>query len=153
MSNIRRLQPYIGELESCKLTFCTCRCLKMNSLETRKLPFRQCWVYKWFKVLNFLSHGRWFESGSHCSFSSNSFHGQIIQKAVQQVSDPENKKGSPWKVFGTNHPQTLWLLSRRGPRSPDMRLSQHYICLNFCRKKFPGLTKEIFCTYWRNIKV
>ena len=24
---------------------------------------------------------------------------------------------------------------------------------NFCRKKFPGLTKEIFCTYWMNLEV
>ena len=23
---------------------------------------------------------------------------------------------------------------------------------NFCRKKFPGLTKEIFCTYWMNVE-
>ena len=29
---------------------------------------------------------------SHCSFSSNSFHGQITQKAVYQITDPENKK-------------------------------------------------------------
>ena len=50
--------------------------------------------------------------------------------------------------------QSLTILSRRGPRSPDMRLSQHYIgpkltfChfLNFCRKKFLGLTKSS-CTF------
>ena len=29
---------------------------------------------------------------SHCFVSSNSFHGQITQKAVHQLSDPENKK-------------------------------------------------------------
>ena len=29
---------------------------------------------------------------SHCSLSSNSFHGQITQKAVHQLSDQENKK-------------------------------------------------------------
>ena len=33
--------------------------------------------------------------GTHCSFSSNSFHGQITHKAVHQLSDPENKKCSP----------------------------------------------------------
>ena len=78
----------------------------------------------------------------HYAFSSNMFHGQIVQIAILQLSGPENKKCSPWKVFGTNHPQTLQLLSRRGPRSPDARLSQHYIgpkmtiCpfLNFGRK-------------------
>ena len=68
---------------------------------------------------------------------------------------------SPWKVFGINQPQTLQLLSRRGPRSPNARLSQHYIgpkmtfwhFSNFYRKKFPGLTKEISCTYWMNVVV
>ena len=70
------------------------------------------------------------------------------------MSFPENKKSSPWKVFGINHPQTLQLLSRRGPRCTVTRLSQHYIgpamkfCYisNFCRKK-------IFCTYWMNLEV
>ena len=32
---------------------------------------------------------------SHCAFSSNLFHGQIVQIAILQQSDPENKKGSP----------------------------------------------------------
>merc|ERR1712218_330860 len=48
--------------------------------------------------------------------------------------------------FGTNHPQNLRFLSRRGPRSLDMGLSQHYISSkmtfchfsNFCRKKVPA---------------
>ena len=31
---------------------------------------------------------------THCSVSSNSFHGQITQKAVHQITDPENKKCS-----------------------------------------------------------
>ena len=96
---------------------------------------------------------------SHCSVSSNSFHGQITQKAVHQITDPENKKCSHWKFFGTNHPQNLRFLSRRGPRSLDMGLSQHYIgskmtfChfSNFCRKKFPSLSKRllhIFIQLW-----
>ena len=35
-------------------------------------------------------------TAAHCSVSSNSFHGQITQKAVHQISDPENKKCSHW---------------------------------------------------------
>ena len=66
-------------------------------------------------------------SATHCAFSSNLFHGQIAQIYIDQLSDPENKKCSPWKVFGINHPQTPRLLSRRGPRSPEARLPQHYI--------------------------
>ena len=31
---------------------------------------------------------------THCFVSSNSFHGQITQKAVHQITDPENKKCS-----------------------------------------------------------
>ena len=73
---------------------------------------------------------------AHCSVSSNSFHGQITQKAVHQITDPENKKCSHWNFFGTNHPQNLRFLSRRGPRSLDMRLSQHYIG--------PKMTFDIF---------
>ena len=63
-------------------------------------------------------------SSSHCAFSSNLFHRQILQIFFLQRSDPE-KKCSPWKVFGINHPQCLQFLSRRGPRSPGTRLSQH----------------------------
>ena len=89
------------------------------------------------------------------------FHRHIVQKYINQMSPPENKKCSPWKIFGTNHPQTLQLLSRRGPRSPEARLSQHYIgpkmtfwhFSNFCRKKFPGLIKGISCTYWMKVEV
>ena len=85
----------------------------------------------------------------------------LAQILINQLSDPENKKCSPWKVFGKNHPQILLLLSRRGPRSPEARLSQHYIgpkmtfqhFSNFCRKKFPGLIKGISCTYWMNVEV
>ena len=32
------------------------------------------------------------------------------------IHHSDNKKCSPWKVFGINHPQNLRLLSRRGPR-------------------------------------
>jgi hypothetical protein len=45
---------------------------------------------------------------------------------------------------------------KRGPKCLEVRPSEHYIgpkmtfshFSNFCRKKFPGLTKEISCTYW-----
>ena len=98
---------------------------------------------------------------THCAFSSNLFQRQIAQVFLDQLSDPENKKCSPWKVFGKNHPQILLLLSRRGSRSPKARLSQHYIgpkmtfqhFSNFCRKKFPGLIKGISCPYWMNVEV
>ena len=40
----------------------------------------------------------------HCAFSSNLFHGQIVQIAILQPSDPRNKKCSPWKVFGRKIP-------------------------------------------------
>ena len=34
-------------------------------------------------------------SEAHCAFSSNLFHRQIVQIAILQLSDPENKKCSP----------------------------------------------------------
>ena len=90
-------------------------------------------------------------------FFQNLFHGHIVQRYIDQMSPPKNKKCSLGKVFGINHPQTPGLLSRRGPRGLDARLSQHYIspkmtCCNFsnfCRKKFPGLTKK-FLTFLYN---
>ena len=100
-------------------------------------------------------------TASHCAFSSNLFHRQLTQKPVDQMSPPENKKCSPWNVFGIQSPSNLTNLSRRGPRYLIARLSQHYIgpkmtfchSLNLCRKKFPSLTKEISCTYWINLEV
>jgi hypothetical protein len=88
---------------------------------------------------------------SHCAFSSNFFHRQIAQIYIDHLSGPINKKCSPWRFFVTNHPQIWPLLTRRCPRSPDMRLSKHYIgtkmtCWhfsNFCIKKFLGLTKKL----------
>ena len=56
---------------------------------------------------------------SHCAFSPNLFYGQITRKSFDQMSSPEHRKCSPWKVFGISHPQTLRLLSRRGPRGPS----------------------------------
>ena len=106
---------------------------------TLTMHFQECFLGKIYQLC------------SHCAFSSNLFHGYLAQILINQLSDPENKKCSPWKVFGKNHPQILLLLSRRGPRSPEARLSQHYIgpkmtfqhFSNFCRKKFPGLTKRL----------
>ena len=117
------------------------------------------WRCKMWQILGM--HNDALETGSHCAFSSYLFHLHIVQKYIDQMSPPENKKCSPWKFFGTNHPQTLQLLSRRGPRSPEARLSQHYIgpkmtfwhFSNFCRKKFPGLIKGISCPYWMNVEV
>ena len=59
------------------------------------------------------------------------------------------------KSWWINKPQTLLLLSRRGPRGPNTRLSQHYICpkmvffhsSNFFRKKFLWLDKKKSCTF------
>jgi hypothetical protein len=77
-------------------------------------------------------------------------------KTHRPNESPRKQKMLPWKSFwNKNHPQTSLLLSRRGPRCPDARLSQYYIspkmiCCNFSnfrRKKFPGFTKEISCTY------
>ena len=75
----------------------------------------------------------------------------ISQANNSNIYPPTNKKCSPWKDFGINHPPTLQLLSRRGSKSLDARLSQHYIgkkmtfChfSNFCRKKFSSLTKKL----------
>ena len=55
------------------------------------------------------------------------------------------KKWSPSKVFGINHPQTLLLLSNRGPRCPEARLSQHYIGpkMKVCAENCADFNEEI----------
>ena len=63
--------------------------------------------------------------------------------------------------MGWYHPQTTQLLSRRGPRYPDARLSQHYISPkmklchfpNFCRKKILAWQNKFPCTFWMNLEV
>ena len=77
---------------------------------------------------------------SHIAFSSNLFHRQITQKHFNQLSDPENKKCSPWKVFGKKpHSNTLDF-------SPGEALDarkwgcQHYIG--------PKMT---FCPFWQKL--
>ena len=108
-----------------------------------KIPFREGWLL-WSSIWHDL------HTYPHCAFSSNLFHGQVAQIHIDQLSDPKSKKCSPWKVFGINHPQTPGLLSRRGPRCLEARLSQHYIgqkmtflhFSNFCRKKVSQLDKK-----------
>ena len=132
--------------------------LNRNYWEARLAFFCQVWWASQFWDTQKLSYAL---APSHCAFSSNLFHGHLAQIYIDQLSDPENKKCRPWKVFGKNHPQTPRLLSRRGPRSAEARLSQHYIgpkmtfqhFSNFCRKKFLGLIKGISCTYWMNLEV
>ena len=86
---------------------------------------------------------------THCAFSSILFHGQIVQTAILQLSDPGNKKCSPWKVFTINHPQTPRLLSRRGPRSQETRLSQHYISQKMTFQNF-NISAEKSFQAWYN---
>ena len=59
---------------------------------------------------------------THCTFSSNLFHRQITQKDINQLSDPENKKFSPWKVFGIKPPSNIATFEQKKPRCPDARL-------------------------------
>ena len=96
---------------------------------------------KRYRILNFKSHT------THYPF----FHGQT----TQNLSTKWVPKSSSWKVFGIKHPQTLQLLNRRGPRCPDMRLSQHYIgpkndilsFFNFLQKKVSFLFQKLFKGY------
>ena len=44
---------------------------------------------------------------THTALSSNLFHGHIVQKYIDQMSPPENKKCSPGKVFGIKPPSNL----------------------------------------------
>ena len=64
---------------------------------------------------------------------------------------PRKEKCSRWKFFGTNHPQTLRFFSKRGPKSPDMGPSQHYISQKwysniskFLQKKISRLDRRNF---------
>ena len=66
------------------------------------------------------------------------------------MSPAENKKCSPLKVFGIKPPSKMATFDKKGPRCPDVRLSQHYISpkmtfsnfSNFYRKNFPDLKKK-----------
>jgi hypothetical protein len=52
---------------------------------------------------------------THCVFSSNLFHGHIVQKYINQMSPPENKKCSPGKVFGIKPPSNPWTFEQERP--------------------------------------
>jgi hypothetical protein len=52
---------------------------------------------------------------SHCAFSSNLFHGHIVQKYIDELSPPENKKYSPGKVFGIKPPSNLTTFKQERP--------------------------------------
>ena len=52
---------------------------------------------------------------SHCAFSSNLFHSHIVQKYIDQMSPPENKKCCPGKVFGIKSPSDLWTFEQEKP--------------------------------------
>jgi hypothetical protein len=52
---------------------------------------------------------------SHCAFSSNLFHGHIVQKGINQMSPPENKKCSPGKVFEIKPPSNLATFEQERP--------------------------------------
>ena len=82
---------------------------------------------------------------AHCAFSPNLFQGQITQISINQMSSPENKKCSLWKVFGINHPQTLRFLSRRVPRGPGT-----WGCLNITFARETKLEKKCSVSGHRN---
>ena len=48
-------------------------------------------------------------------FSPNLFDGQITQISIHQLSDPENKKCSPWKVFRIEPPSNQWTFEQERP--------------------------------------
>ena len=75
-------------------------------------------VFRWHLI--FLSL-----KASHCTFPSNLFHGQITHICIDQLSPPENKKCSYWKVFRIKPPSNPLLLSKRGLRDPDAWLPRH----------------------------
>ena len=52
---------------------------------------------------------------SHCAFSSNLFHGHIVQIYIDQMRPPENKKCSPGKVFGIKPPSNLTTFEQERP--------------------------------------
>ena len=54
---------------------------------------------------------------SHCAFSSKLVYGHIVQKYIDQMSPPENKKCSPGKVFGIKPPSKLVTFEQESPYS------------------------------------
>ena len=88
---------------------------------------------------------------THCFVSSNSFHGQIIQKAVHQLSDPENKKNSHWIFLEqtTLKPCGFWVgeaLEAQAWPCLNITLAQKWHSATFqisAEKKFPSLIKRL----------
>ena len=113
----------------------------------------------WEGNKNFRNHHFWFDVYyiiSHCTFSSNLFHGQIAQIYIDHLSGHENNKCSPWKVDEeiTLKPCYFWAgedLESRTRGCLNITSAQIWrsgIFSNFCRKKFLGLTKKLlhfFC--------
>ena len=52
---------------------------------------------------------------SHCAFSSNLFQRHIVQKHINQMSPPGNKKCSPGNVFGIKPPSNPWTFEQERP--------------------------------------
>ena len=50
---------------------------------------------KQLKQGNVMVNGVNSNSGTHCAFSANLFHGHLAQIYIKQLSDLENKKCSP----------------------------------------------------------
>ena len=76
---------------------------------------------------------------------------EITQKYIDQLNVPENKNVALEKFLHQNHPQTLPLLTRRGPRCQNARMSQYYMGPKMKFVIFPSLTKEISCIYGINL--
>ena len=56
--------------------------------------------YFWIEWWNFKWNSAIIQDwGSHCAFSSNLFHGQITQKAIHQLRDPEKEKNVAFEKF------------------------------------------------------
>ena len=115
--------------------------------------------YKQFAYVTILRQSVQHNSTLLCFF-------KFVSRANSSKSCPLNnwpRKCEMWPliIFWNKPPSNPRFLSRRGPRSLELGLSQHYIgpkmtflhFPNFCRKKFPGLKKEFFCTYWMNVEV
>ena len=79
-------------------SYTTCHTLRIEPLDTPRIMY-SIWVTvdsnKYIISINCKIHNNLnIPTISHCSVSSNSFHGQITQKAVHQITGPENKKGA-----------------------------------------------------------
>ena len=77
----------------------------------------------------------------HCAFSSNLFHGQIVQIAILQPSDPENKKCSPWKVFWAGEALEAWMRDCLNITSAQ---NWHFDIFQISQKKVSRLDKRNF---------